>query len=555
MARAISDVFIGGEGLSEVLPLLIGAAVVAIIRTLLMAGQEMLAQRASSRLRQSLRRALLDQLFELGPTWLTGERTGEVVSAVTGGLESLDVWITSFLPARYLAALVPGLVLLLMLALDPPTALVLVLTGPVLVLLLAVIGSRARGITQQRFEEMRWMSAFFLEMLQGIATLKAFGRSREQAANIGTIGRHYGDTTMEVLRTAFQTALVLEWAAAVATAVVAVEVSLRLIAGEMAFETALAVLIVTPEFFLPLRQLAIRYHSGAVGRTASERLEAILDAPLARVAGAPTDHAASGPAPASSGRPVLGTAEARRLCAATITYDDVWFSYPGRSPVLRGLSMEIGAGSTVALVGASGAGKTTTADLLLRFMEPGSGFIRAGGSPVAQVDRSAWLAHVAWVPQRPHLTWGTVADAIRVASPEATTAEVIAAARAGHAHDFIRALPAGYDTPIGEGGQRLSGGQQQRLAIARAFLRDARLVVLDEPTSHLDAESEAAIAESLRRLAVGRTILLISHRLKLAGLADRVVVIQDGRAVRSGPPSILAEPGLRSALPALPEGA
>ncbi len=249
---------------------------------MLMTGQEVLAQRASSRLRQSLRRALVDHLFALGPTWLAGERAGEVVSAVTGGLESLDAWITSYLPARYLAVLVPGLVLVLMLVLDPPTALVLVLTGPVLVLLLAVIGSRARGLTQQRFEEMRWMSAFFLDMLQGIATLKAFGRSREQAANIRTIGQHYGDTTMEVLRTAFQTALVLEWAAAVATAVVAVEVSLRLIAGGMAFETALAVLIVTPEFFLPLRQLAIRYHSGAAGRAAAERLEFILAAPVPR---------------------------------------------------------------------------------------------------------------------------------------------------------------------------------------------------------------------------------------------------------------------------------
>jgi ABC-type transport system involved in cytochrome bd biosynthesis fused ATPase/permease subunit len=262
LAQSIARVFIGGARLDDVVPSLFGAGLFALARAALVATQEVVEQRASNRLGTGVRRDVLERLVELGPAWSSGERVGEVVRSTTSGLEALDAWITSYRPARLLAILVPVLVLLVILVLDPPSALVLVLTGPVLVLLLAVIGSRAQAITRRRFEELRWMSAFFVDMLRGIATLKAFGRSREQAANIRTISGHLGDTTMDVLRTAFQTALVLEWAAAVATAVVATEVSLRLMAGQVTFETAIAVLIVTPEFFLPLRALAIRYHAG-----------------------------------------------------------------------------------------------------------------------------------------------------------------------------------------------------------------------------------------------------------------------------------------------------
>jgi len=526
MAATIARVFLEGQGLSDVMPLLVVAAALALARAVCLAAQEVLLQRASSELRQGLRRTLIDHLFELGPTWLTGERGGEVVSTVTGGLESLDAWMTQFYPARWLAVLVPGMVLLVVLVLDPPSALVLMLTGPVLILLLAYIGSRAAALTQRRFVEMRWMSAFFLDMLQGIATLKAFGRSREQADNIRSIGRQYGDTTMDVLRTAFQTALVLEWAAAVAMAVVAVEVSLRLIADAVAFEIALAVLIVTPEFFLPLRQLAIRYHAGAAGRTAAERIGAITAEasrrPVRGLAGEPLSAVPRSAVPRSA-------VPAASLVEGDIALEDVWFGYPGRAPVLRGLDLRIPAGSVLALTGASGAGKTTVANLLMRFIEPDHGLIRVGAMLLRDLDRATWLSTVAWVPQRPHLLWGTVADAIRVARPEATLSQVIDAARAANADAFIRGLPHGYQTHLGEGAQRLSGGQQQRLAIARAFLRDARLVVLDEPTAHLDEESEAAIADSILALARTSTVLVISHRLRWAGLADQVALLEGGR--------------------------
>jgi ATP-binding cassette subfamily C protein CydD len=420
--------------------------------------------------------------------------------------------------------------------LDPLTALVLVVTGPVLVLLLALIGGRAKAITQQRFVELRWMSAFFADMLRGIATLKMFGRSEEQVENVGAISRTYGDTTMEVLRTAFQTALVLEWGGTVATALVAVEVSLRLMAGTMDFERALAVLIVTPEFFLPLRQLAIRFHAGAAGEAAAERMLEILDTPGAGAAvtglvplpRAPAPVAPSAPAPAHVASP-----PEIRLAGVHVAYEG------GRRPALRGLDLVIPRGRTLALVGETGAGKSTVASLLLRFLDADGGTVTVDGVPLASIDPAAWRRAIAWVPQAPHLFDGTVADNIRLARPDATDAQVDAAAREAGADAFIHALPLGYATRLGEEGARLSGGQQQRIAIARAFLRDAPFVILDEATSHLDAASEAAIADAVRRLVRRRTVLVISHRLRLAAEADVVAVVAGGRSVEVGRPADL----------------
>ncbi len=525
-STVIARVFLGDASFVTVAPTLAVIAALAIVRLPLLVGVDLLAGRASRLLKGTLRADLTAHLLALGPVWMGRERSGELAGVIGGGVDSLEGYIGSYQPARVQAIAVPLLVLVAVLAIDPPTVLVLLFTGPVLVLLLAIIGGRTRAITDRRFVEIRYLGAFFLDMLRGLATLKMFGRGPEQVANIRDISRRYGDTTMDVLRTAFQTSLVLEWGAAVAVAVVAVEVSLRLMDGSIEFQRALAVLIIVPEFFLPLRTLAIRYHSGAEGRTVAERIFAVLDEPVPNRGGSA--------APRGSGIAVPAGSE--------IVFAGVTVTYPGRTaPALDGFDLVIPDRGVVALVGATGAGKTTAANLLLRFIEPDGGVIRVGGLPLGAIDLAAWRSHVAWVPQRPYLFHGTVADNIRLARPDATDEEIRSAASEAGAATFIDAMPRGYDTPIGEDGVRLSGGQRQRIALARAFLTGARLVILDEATSHLDAASEDLVRDAVARMGRDRAVLVVSHRLRLVSVADIVAVVDHGQVVQVGAPADLAE--------------
>jgi ATP-binding cassette, subfamily C, bacterial CydD len=515
MADVVAEVFLGGATLASVAPKLEWIAVALVLRAGLSFASDVLAQRSATRLKGRLRSDLTARLFDLGPTWAAGQRTGELATVLAEGLDAVDAWLTTYRPARALAVAVPLLVLAVVFVVDPPTTLVLLFTGPILLLLLAVIGGRVGAITARRFAERRWLSAYFLDMLRGLATLKLFGRSREQVGTMRSISRRYGDTTMEVLRTAFQTGLVLDWGAAVAMALVAVQVGLRLLADAIPFDRALAVLIITPEFFLPLRTLATRYHAGTAGRAAAERIAAILDEP-----GPSPRGGAGGRAPqAGAGEPpptLLGD--------LPIAFDHVTVTYAGRSvPALADVDLTIAPRRTTAVVGPTGAGKSTLASVLLRFVEPSAGAVRVGDVDLAAIDPAAWRARLAWLPQLPHLFHGSVGDNLRLARPDATEAELVAAARVASALEFIEALPGGFDAPIGEGGLRLSGGQRQRLALARAFLREAPIVVLDEPTADLDPDAETAIAEAIGRLAADRTVLLITHRAELARGSDDVV--------------------------------
>jgi ATP-binding cassette, subfamily C, bacterial CydD len=532
LSQTISRVFRGGQTLGAVLPLLVTLLLLIGVRAALQWSGEVIAQRGASRIKRDLRMRLLRILGQSAlPT--SDERSGDLAHTVVEGVEALDEYVTQYQTARLLAALVPALVFLVVLWLDPLSGLILIVAGPLLVLLLAVIGSRTKELSERRFEELRWMSAHFLDMLQGLTTLKLFGRSKEQTETIAEISERFGRTTMQVLRTAFQTSLALEWAAVAATALVAVQVSLRLMDGLVEFDRALAVLLLTPEFFLPLRQLALQYHAGTTGKAAAQRIFALLDAPAPQVA----------PTPANS-----LIAQIPDDC--DLRFEDVYLAYDGGTrPALRGLTMTIPHGQTVALVGATGAGKTSVARLLLRFVEPTSGAILVGETPLSAFDPDAWRACIAWVPQQPRLFYGTVVENLRLARPAASQEEMEEAARLANALDFIRALPQGFETPVHEGGSRLSGGQRQRIAIARAFLKDAPLLILDEATAHLDEQSEALVREATLRLLRGRTALIIAHRLEMAYGADQIVVLDRGEAVEFGDHhSLLAAGGRYQAL-------
>jgi thiol reductant ABC exporter CydD subunit len=376
------------------------------------------------------------------------------------------------------------------------------------------------------------LSARFLDAIHALPMLKAFGRAADESAAIARASERFRAITMSVLRVAFLSALALELLATIGVALVAVEVGLRLLYGRIAFRSAFTVLLLAPEFYRPLRNLGSAFHAGLAGREA-----------LARIRDLNPEHAGA-TAPVSSSPPQAAppaTPPAVSMRGLSFAYRDIG------PPALRDVDLEIPPGRTLALVGPSGSGKTTIARLLLRFLDPDAGVILVDGQPLDGQHPDEWRRRVAWVPQQPYLFHGTVIENLLIARPGASMAEVERALSKAHAGAFVRQLPRGLDTPVGERGQRLSGGQAQRIALARAFLKDAPLLILDEPTAQLDPENEQAVRESMALLCAGRSVLLIAHRLTTVTDADRIAVLAEGRVVEHGTQRELVESGGRYA--------
>jgi thiol reductant ABC exporter CydD subunit len=569
LSRVVDGVFLEGAGLRQVGPTLLGFVGVSLAKAAASWGQETAAQRVSASVRGDVRDRLVRRLLALGPHHAAGERTGELTNALVGGVESLDAYLAQYRPQVYLAAIVPFLILLAVLRADPLSALVLALTFPFIPLFMGLIGSMARTKTRRQWVTLSRLSARFLDALQGLAILKAFGRAEETAGAIAEASNRHRRATMGVLRLAFLSALVLELLAMLGTAIVAVEVGLRLLYGRLSFREALFVLVLAPEFYRPLRALGAAFHAGMAGKEAAARLGEILEAPgpfaapavllgpaavAAPSAGESAGdgaqaHDAGGPAfvPARPDRsregsipgpgrmsPMLRSGSGRPRAPA-IRFEGVRYAYaPDRPPAIDDLTLLLSPGETVALVGPTGAGKTTVASLLLRFLEPSAGAILVDGRPLSELPPEEWRRRLAWVPQRPRLFHGTLLENLLLARPGAASAAVQEALTLAHADALVRELPRGWQTPVGEGGERLSGGEAQRIALARAFLKDAPVLVLDEPTAQLDPEREAAVIESMARLRRGRTVLLIAHRLTTAFDADRIGLLDRGRLVEEG---------------------
>ena len=542
LSRVVAEVFLGGRALEEVQQLM-GALLVAIVaRAAVVWAREVAAYRAAARIKFLLRERLFAHLVALGPAYTHGERTGELANTAVEGIEALDAYFSQYLPNLALAALIPLAVLAFVFPVDLVSGAVFLLTAPLIPLFMVLIGNLADHLTKRQWESLSRLSAHFLDVLQGLPTLKMFGRSRAQIEIIARVSDQLGRTTLGVLRVAFLSALVLETLATISTAVVAVEVGLRLLYGTIAFEQALFVLVLAPEFYLPLRTLGASFHAGLAGVTAAQRIFDVLETPE------PPGGLKLSPAERAHGRtpcarPFFYAREEAGDLRFPLAFRDVSFAYPDGRAALRGVSFTIERGQRVALVGPSGAGKSTIAHLLLRFVEPQSGEILVGGEPLSRLPLAAWRERVAWVPQNPYLFNASVAENIRLGRREAGPAEIARAARLAHADEFIRALPEGYDTVLGEGGARLSGGQAQRIALARAFLRDAPLLVLDEAAANLDPEHEALVEDSLERLLRGRAALVIAHRLGTVRGADCIVVLDGGRVVEMGSHDALAKVG------------
>ena len=508
LARAITDVFHRGAGVADLGRPLGLLLLVALLRAGVSWAQESAAHFSAADVKRELRERLLAHVLRLGPGWLVGERTAELAVLATRGLDGLEPYLGRYLPQVVLSVIVPLTVLLAVTLRDPLSALILAITLPLVPIFGVLVGWATERAQARRFAELQRLAGYFLDLVRGLPTLKVFGRSRGQTRGIGEQGEAYRRSTMGVLRISFISSLTLELLATISVALVAVTIGVRLVAGELGLEAGLAVLLLTPEAYLPLRLSAQHFHASQEGLSAAGRVLEILETP-----------------PAPSGR-----AEPPDPARVRISVEDVAVARPDRrapTPV----RFSVAPGETVALVGPNGAGKSTLLAVLLGFLRPTSGRIvlEVDGHRVdlAEIDPERWRTRVAWVPQTPHLFAGTVGENVRVARPGASEAEVRRALEATGA-DFVAELPDGLATELGEGGAGLSEGERQRLALARAVLKDAPIVLLDEPTASLDGPTERRVIEAVARLAEGRTVVLVAHRPSLLALADRVVRLGPG---------------------------
>jgi ATP-binding cassette, subfamily C, bacterial CydD len=486
-----------GAGLTSMRGTILLLAVVLISRAVAAFGGEAAALRASAAVKSQLRRGLIAKALRLGPAWLTGQQAGEITTLATKGLDALDPYFARYLPQLLLACLVPVAVLARVTAADWISGLVIAVTLPLIPVFAVLVGLHTKARTQRQWRLLAALGGHFLDVIEGLPTLKIFGRARAQAEVIRKVTDEHRSATMAALRIAFLSALVLELAAAVATALVAVEVGLRLLAGHMSYETALLVLLLTPEAYLPLRNVGAQFHASAEGTAAATQAFGILDVP-------------DPPAPVD--RVVAARPARTDLSAQPIELAGVSLRYAGRdNPALSGVSVTISPGQHIAVTGPSGAGKSSLLGLLLRFAEPTAGQITAGGVAISDIPVSDWRRQIAWVPQAPYLFAGTIAENIALGMPAAPAAAIRRAAALAGAEPFITALANGFDTRLGERALALSAGQRQRIALARAFLRDAPLVLLDEPTAHLDPATAVQIMATIETLMAGRTVLLVTH--------------------------------------------
>ncbi len=522
LSKIVDRVFLAHASLAQVVPLLLLLLGAIVVRAGLVWIREVTAQQGAIRIKSELRERLFAHLLQLGPAYTRGERTGELVATANEGIERLDAYVSRYLPQLALSILVPLLIVAYILPLDWISAFLLLVTGPIIPLLMILVGSYAEEHIQRQWTALARMSAHFLDAVQGLPTLKLFGRSGAERERIARVSEGYRERTMKVLRFAFLSGTVLEFLTAIAIGLIAVTLGIRLLDGGIAFEYAFLVLLLAPEFYRPLRELGVHRHAGMEGKAAAKRIIEILETPI----------------------PVrIGALSARHPGGSlTIEFTGVKYTYPGSDrPALTNIDLTLPAGTCTALVGRSGAGKSTLVNLLLRFIDAQDGTISANGIPLVELPVETWREYVALVPQQPYLFYGSVRANIRLARPGASDREVERAAELAGAAEFISRLSQGYDTGIGERGTRLSAGQAQRIAIARAFLKDAPLLVLDEPTSSLDPESETLIRHALERLVQERTVLVIAHRYNTIANVQQIAVLEDGRLVELGQLTALLE--------------
>lgn len=521
VSQVVMQVFVHGGGRNEVLPTLWIILGVIVIRSGWIFANERFSASAARQVKTILREQILAKLIRLGPLYTRRHEAGELSAVLLQGVDTLDAYFSQFIPQAILAATVPLAVLLFVFPVDWLSGIILTVTGPLIPFFMYLIGSSAERLTRRQFNALRQLSAFFLDTLQGLQALKELGQSRGFVERVREKSEHYRQTTMSVLRLTFLSALALELLATLSTAIIAVQVGLRLLYAKMDFEVALFLLLIAPEFYQPLRMLGMRFHAAIGGISALKRMDDLLAEPEWSVL-------------SSNSSQKLESLPRFDPRAMRIEFREVTFRYPDRAEdALQRVSFTILPGVMTTLIGESGAGKSTILALLLRFADPNEGEILVGNRALNTLEPEAWRKWVTWVPQRPYLIRGSILDNLRIAINDGRTETYFDALEKVKLIEWVEALPEGIHTPVGERGVRLSGGQAQRLALARAFLRNSPLLLMDEPTVYLDPPEEAILEEVVQDLSKQRTTLVIAHRMQTIQRAEHIIVLSDGKVIET----------------------
>lgn len=523
LAHIVNGAFITHMPRNLLMGAFIGLLVLIAVRAGLTWVREVIGFHASATVRTGIRQQLFDHLNALGP--IRAQQlgvSGQLSSQVIEQVESLHGFFAQYLPQMALAVLLPVVILCFVFPLSWLGGLILLITAPLIPLFMALIGMGAASLNQKHFQTLARLSANFLDRLQGLTTLKYFHRAKDQLGVIAQVSDDYRQTTMSVLKIAFLSSAVLELFSSVSIALLATILGLSFLgyidighySGVMTLTTGLFILLLAPDFYLPLRDLGTHYHARAEAVGAAEEILKVLQTLL----------------------PEQGTQsdwDANQKMA--IRFDKVNFTYPGRKPTLVDFTATFAAGSKTAIVGPSGAGKSTLLNVLLRWIVPGSGDVHINEQVLSTLSADSWYAQLGWIGQTPKLFVGSVRDNIVLAKPDASDAAVQQAIEQAGLTAWIATLPQGIETLIAEANVGVSGGQAQRIALARIFLKDAPVLLLDEPTASLDATTEREVLSRLWEFAQHKTVIMLTHRLTDLDKMDQVIVLDEGEIVAQGP--------------------
>ena len=496
--------------LADEINTIIYLGIAIIVRLLAHYIQESVANRLGSAVKASFREHALEHMFKLGVQHK--ERHGDVIHLLTDGLEQVDAYVARYIPQILYAIMIPLIMGIAIVDALPIIGIILIVTVPLIPFFMILIGKQADRLNKEQWERMSFLSGHFLDVLQGITTLKLFGRAKDQIKVIGRLSEEFKDSTLKVLRVAFLSALVLELVSTISTALIAVYLGLTLLDGEIAFFPAFFILLLAPEFYTPFRQLGAAFHTGMAGKTSILKYEDFMNR-----------------------EPSLPVGGAAKLDGSVeqIEIKDLTFTYKNSDNGVRNITLEAKRNAPIMLVGESGAGKSTIAHIVGGFLQAPRGTVTVDGHDVCDLDIDWWRQQITYVSQHPHIMKGTLREVLSFGM-DVSDKEILDACKEVQLLDVISRHADGLDAVIGEGGLGLSGGERQRVALARAFLRKGQVLILDEVTAHLDVKTESIISTAIERLMKDKIVIIIGHRLQTMHWASKLYVLKQGVIIQQG---------------------